>query len=329
MARAILAIFMALAVGLPALPARADTPREMMAECRVRAHEELRARLGDIETKYEGRRTDGTHAVNGTAQGHGRTETFQCSFDRSGRRIARFIVNHPAGHAADPSNRIETRLVRFHPGSHVATVEGRIAGDKIIDYLLVARAGQHANISMASRNGSLYFNILAPGENEVAMFNGSTSGNQFEGVLPKEGEYKIRVYLMRNAARRNEAANFRMELIGDAPRRGPAARQSTDAIVPGTNFHATGTIPCAMGGGQPTGQCPFGVTREGRGKGMVTITKPDGRKRVIFFEGGKATGYDVIQADPGAFHATRQSDLNIIRIGQERYEIPDAVVLGG
>ena len=33
--------------------------------------------------------------------------------------------------------------------------------------------------------------------------------------------------------------------------------------------------------------------------------------------------------DRGEFSATRQDDLNIIRIGQERYEIPDAVVFGG
>ena len=33
--------------------------------------------------------------------------------------------------------------------------------------------------------------------------------------------------------------------------------------------------------------------------------------------------------DPGEFSATSESDLNIIRIGQERYEIPDAVVSGG
>lgn len=34
-------------------------------------------------------------------------------------------------------------------------------------------------------------------------------------------------------------------------------------------------------------------------------------------------------ADPGAFSATRESDLNTIPIGDERYETPDAVVLGG
>ena len=84
-----------------------------------------------------------------------------------------------------------------------------------------------------------------------------------------------------------------------------------------------------MGGGQPADSCAFGVIREGNGKGTVTVTKPDGRTRAIFFENGKAVGYDVSQADPGEFSASRDGDLNIIHIGEERYEIPDAVIFGG
>jgi hypothetical protein len=84
-----------------------------------------------------------------------------------------------------------------------------------------------------------------------------------------------------------------------------------------------------MGKGQPTGSCPFGVTREVGGSGIVTVTKPDGRTRAIFFENGKATGCDASEADPGKFSASREGDLNVVRIGDERYEIPDAVVSGG
>ncbi len=38
---------------------------------------------------------------------------------------------------------------------------------------------------------------------------------------------------------------------------------------------------------------------------------------------------DTSEADPGEFSASRESDLNHVRIGDERYEIPDAVILGG
>jgi hypothetical protein len=83
-----------------------------------------------------------------------------------------------------------------------------------------------------------------------------------------------------------------------------------------------------MGGGQPTTSCPLGVVRRGNGNSTVTVTKPDGRTRTFFFENGKATGYDQSQADRSSFSASKQSDLNIIRIGQERYEIPDVVIFG-
>jgi len=108
---------------------------------------------------------------------------------------------------------IRTEQVHFKPGASSATIKGKIKGYEGVDYVLEASKGQQMNVSMATDNGANYFNILAPGENEVAMFVGSTSGNQFEGTLPKSGAYKIRVYMMRSAARREEVANYRLEMI--------------------------------------------------------------------------------------------------------------------
>ena len=222
---------------------------------------------------------------------------------------------------------IETRALQFAKGASSATVKGTIKGDQTIDYKLRAKAGQTMNVSLKTSNGANYFNVLPPGSNDVAVFVGSTSGNDWTGKLEADGEYTVRVYLMRSAARRNEKANYTLT-VGIT---GGAASEvrSTDAKVAGTPYHATGQIPCATAAGQPTGSCPFGVVRKGGGTGTVTVTKPDGRTRSIFFERGKATGYDMSQADPGEFSASRQGDLNVIRIGAERYEIPDAVIFGG
>jgi hypothetical protein len=104
---------------------------------------------------------------------------------------------------------------------------------------------------------------------------------------------------------------------------------SVDAKVAGTNFHAIGNIPCAMATAQPMNQCAFGVTRQGQGNGRVTVTRPDGRKRVIVFEKGQATGYDASPSDRGTFSVSREGDLTTVRIGEERYEIFDAVISGG
>jgi len=221
---------------------------------------------------------------------------------------------------------IRVEQIRFAAGASSATVKGSITGDKTVDYKLGARAGQTMSVTLKTSNPSNYFNVLPPGS-ESAVFIGSTSGNEWTGALEADGEYTVRVYLMRSAARRNAKANYTLTvgITGGSV----AAAPLTDAKVAGTSYHATGNIPCSMGGGEPTGSCPFGVTREGNGSGMVTVTKPDGRTRTIFFEKGKATGYDMSQADTGKFKAEKKGDLNIIHIGQERYEIVDAVVFGG
>ena len=223
------------------------------------------------------------------------------------------------------TDEIRKERVQFQPGATSAVVSESITGYEIVDYVINARGGQYMNVSMGTDNSSNYFNILMPGEDEVAMFNSSTSGNQFEGVLPKSGDYKIRVYMMRSAARRNEVANYRLEMIITNSTSGVGG----DALVEGTNYNATGNIPCAMTPSQPTNSCSFGVIRQGNGSGSVTVTKLDGRTRTIFFENGQATGYDMSQADSGEFSSQKQGDLNIIRIGGERYEIPDAVIFGG
>ncbi|MCA8966074.1 MAG: META domain-containing protein [Planctomycetes bacterium] len=95
-------------------------------------------------------------------------------------------------------------------------------------------------------------------------------------------------------------------------------------------FDATGPLPCAFADGQPMGQCEFGVARAGGGYATVVVKRPDGRTRAIFFRLGRPIGADVAESEGRRdFSATKDGDLHRIRIGPERYEIPDAVVLGG
>lgn len=96
------------------------------------------------------------------------------------------------------------------------------------------------------------------------------------------------------------------------------------------DFDATGKVPCAQDTGQPMGQCDFGVARAGGGYATVVIQRPGRPGRTIFFRMGRPIAADTSQADGyPEFRATREGDLNLIRVGAERYEIPDAVVLGG
>jgi len=95
-------------------------------------------------------------------------------------------------------------------------------------------------------------------------------------------------------------------------------------------FDATGTVSCAEGAGQPLRECDFGVARAGGGYSTVVVQKPYGGSRALFFRMGVAIGADTSEADSQHdFSVTRENDLNRIQVGPERYEIPDAVVLGG
>jgi heat shock protein HslJ len=95
-------------------------------------------------------------------------------------------------------------------------------------------------------------------------------------------------------------------------------------------FDATGSVPCARYAGQPMTTCDFGAARAGGGYTTVVVRRPDGRTRAIFFRMGRPIGADTSQADgTPPIRAARKSDLHLIRIGTERYEIPDAVVLAG
>jgi len=232
-----------------------------------------------------------------------------------------------------------TSRVEFQRGRSNTTLSGTITGREYADYVLRARAGQTMSVALTvdgtNGDGSVFFNILPPGSRGEAIFNGSTSPNRSGQVrLPQDGDYTIRVYLMGNDRDAGKTVGYNVSVSitgsGNTGNQPGGTTSGSDALVPGTNYNATGIIPCSMGGGQPTTSCRIGVLRHGNGNGTVTVAKPDGRTHIIFFQNGRAVGYDQHPVSPGgAFSAERQSDLSIIRIGPERYEIPDAVIFGG
>jgi hypothetical protein len=224
---------------------------------------------------------------------------------------------------------IESRPVHFAKGASSATLKGTLKGDKTIDYKLNAKTGQTMRVTLKTSNGANYFNVLPPGSNDVAVFVGSSGGNEWTRQLAADGEYTIRVYLMRSAARRNETASYTLTVgitgsAARAPSLGPAP--PGDAKVKGTPYHATGQVPCAMGSApQGSAQCDYGVIRGQPGNVEVHVTPPGGFKRVLTFIAGKVT------VDSGAsVKTTRSADGWLVDVNDyEHYRIPDAVISGG
>ncbi len=94
------------------------------------------------------------------------------------------------------------------------------------------------------------------------------------------------------------------------------------------SYNARGKVPCKINRGMPTSNCDFGVVRRGNGDADVHIKMPNGKLRIIYFQNGRAVGYDRSQGG-GNFRTSKESDLYIVNIGDERYEIPEAVIYGG
>lgn len=235
-----------------------------------------------------------------------------------------FFVASPWGLAAGT---IESRPVHFAKGASSATLEGALKGDQTIDYKLRARTGQTMTVRLKTDNTANYFNVLPPGSKDVALFVGSTGGNDWSGALATDGEYTIRLYLMRSAARRDETARYTLTVgitgnesaaLGVAP--------AGDAKVKGTPYHATGKVSCSMGDAAPGSlQCEFGVIRGTPGNAEVHVTPPGGFKRVLTFAGGKVSAGGGAKAKAG-----RSGDNWLVDVNDyEHYRIPDAVISGG
>lgn len=224
-------------------------------------------------------------------------------------------------------NAVQSKSIRFAKGSSSATVHGTIKGRNYMDYKLIAKAGQTMTVKFKTSNFSSYFNVLPPESEDVAIFVGSINGNEWSGLLDRDGSYTIRVYLMRNAARRNEIASYTLDVgITGKPTvsKGIGKALSSVTKVAGTQYHATGELTCSIGE-KPQEQCKFGVIRGFYGNAEVHLIPPGGFERTLIFIGTKVTpgsGDDV--------KATKKDDLWSVNVnGYEYYQIPEAVIYGG
>lgn len=213
---------------------------------------------------------------------------------------------------------IETKPVHFKSGTSSSEITGELKGYQIIDYTLAAKAGQEMTVHLSTDNTANYFNVL-PSDSEEAIFIGSIKGNSWTGILPKTDTYRVRVYLMRSAARRNEKANYRINFA--------ISSKVYDVKVSGTNYHATGNVPCSVGPDpKQSAQCKFGVVRKGNYSAEVHVSTPGGKVRILMFNGD-----EVFCKDPDVhLKSEKQGDEWEVSVNDfEFFTIPEAVITGG
>ena len=226
---------------------------------------------------------------------------------------------------AAPPDAPKPQDIRFAPGASSAELKGSVKGGAARSYRIFAGAGQTLAVDLKAANGAQYFNIVAPGSNE-AMFIGETAGQQARVVLPADGAYVIQTFLMRSAARRNETSNYtlKVSVTGNAL---PSLPGSQDARVPGTRFHATAPVRCRPPYVAADASCDAGVIRRGRdGTATVELRGPNQLMRLILFVAGKPVASNTAQP----MTARRDGDTTVVDVdGQERYDVPDALLTGG
>ena len=233
------------------------------------------------------------------------------------------ISLQPGGGIAQTA--IERQRLTFRAGADSSLVQGLLKGDQTVDYILRAGAGQTLTVDLKGSNPQNYFNVIAAGTDN-ALFIGSSSGNSFRGLLPSDGDVKVRVYLMRPAARRQEASRYSLRIgISGAPLAPIAA--SRDALIPGTPYHASAEVPCISGSSGNVASCKAFVIRRANNSATVVVTSPEGQKRQFLFVKGKAVASD----QPEKLMVQKRGDVSVLSLGEnfERYEIVDALVVGG
>ncbi|HWA51184.1 MAG TPA: hypothetical protein VG742_23145 [Dongiaceae bacterium] len=109
------------------------------------------------------------------------------------------------------NNNRELRVEMVNGESRI-TISDNVRGARSLDYRFGIGSGQHAIVTFDTDHPGNHFDLAAPGRPGEAFFVGSRDGDRFEGDLTEVGNYTIHVYLTADAAQRNDAAHFTIQV---------------------------------------------------------------------------------------------------------------------
>lgn len=97
------------------------------------------------------------------------------------------------------------------PQTQTARVTATINGHQAIEYLIDAKTGQSLELDVHSSNTRAGYRITAPAAPR-ALHRGHGQHSRFSVTLPRDGTYKVLIYLMRSAAQNGESAEFALDI---------------------------------------------------------------------------------------------------------------------
>ncbi len=198
-----LRLFAALAVGVAGGIAVAQSPDYMMEDCRLGAQQFYQDFEARTEASYEGQRTDGTHAVNGTIYLENRSAYFSCSYSAAGDTLVEFFAENqswpafvrgegsPYQATAGNSSSTSTERVRFPAGTTAAKFPAQLPEGMTVRYQLGARNGQFLDVRISPAGAPLVYRILNPNGSE--LLGELAVDKPYRGQLWQTGDHVVEV----------------------------------------------------------------------------------------------------------------------------------------
>ncbi len=94
--------------------------------------------------------------------------------------------------------------VKFAKGASSGTYSNTVTGYGSADFYVNAKGGQKMSAKLTSSNRFLYFLVIRDPKNPEAIADDARDATNWTGELPEDGNYIVRVFLVRAEARRNK-----------------------------------------------------------------------------------------------------------------------------
>jgi heat shock protein HslJ len=244
------------------------------------------------------------------------------------RRLASFVSNlglaiavGPAAAQAPPAQR-----VHFESVKNSATLEGtfsdRAQGDR--DYIVKAAANHVMVVALTTSSPSIHFNVLASSDETLLASTSETSEPRWEGVLPADGDYTVRVYWAGTPPQKGSKSTYRIQItmppvdpdsVAAAVRAAKGAGGNGSALA-GTTWRLV-AVQRRADGRQTPGDRAYTIAFGAAGKVDVRADCNRGRGTVTTGKGGSLTfgALSMTRAacEPGSLHDLFVGDLPLVR----------------
>lgn len=192
--------------------ALAQSPEYMIEDCRHASQQFYLDYEATTEAKYEGQRTNGTHAVNGTIYLETRSADFSCSYNAAGDALVRFFAEKKSwpkfvrgegspyqssasgGGSSNNSSsgqKVTNEIVRFLAGQNSQVIPVNLPARMTVRYKIGAKKNQFLDVSVTPANAPLNYRIVNP--DGTALLDELSVDKPYRGQLWQSGDHYVEV----------------------------------------------------------------------------------------------------------------------------------------